>query len=239
MCWQQEDELYNDGQPFKIVCRDMRGVIVTVIADNYFGYSKKEIKSQISYSANLFGGCEEEHSGGALAFPCFNLGERYQHQGEAPVSDRNFATLCEQLAPWIAVQASGFFVPFMLIIMSAALLSNVVQVGFNLSGYPLLPRIEKLNPMAGFRRMFSARSLAELTKSIFKIVLVGAIAFVTVRGEFDRLVAGGHHLFAAGKAVGITRPEPAAPHAGIHGKAGVQMGVAEERPRGVLALGIR
>jgi len=108
MCWQQEDELYNDGQPFKIVCRDMRGVIVTVIADNYFGYSKKEIKSQISYSANLFGGCEEEHSGGALAFPRFNLGERYQHQGEAPVSDRNFTTLCEQLAPWIAVQASGY-----------------------------------------------------------------------------------------------------------------------------------
>jgi len=41
---------------FKIVCRDMRGVIVTLIADNYFGYSKKEIKSQISYAANLFGG---------------------------------------------------------------------------------------------------------------------------------------------------------------------------------------
>ena len=45
----------------------------------------------------------------------------------------------------ILVQASGFFVPFMLIIVSAALLSNVVQVGFNLSGYPLLPRIEKYN----------------------------------------------------------------------------------------------
>jgi hypothetical protein len=108
MCWQHADELYNEGQPFKIVCRDMRGVIVTVIADNYFGYSKKEIKSQISYSANLFGGCEEEHSGGALAFARFNLGERYQHQGEAAVSERNFTTLCEQLAPWIAVQASSY-----------------------------------------------------------------------------------------------------------------------------------
>ena len=108
MCWQQEDELYNDGEPFKIVCRDLRGVIVTVVADNYYGYSKKEIKSQISYSANLFGGCEEEHSGGALAFPRFNLGERYQHPGEAPANERDFATLCEQLAPWISVQASGY-----------------------------------------------------------------------------------------------------------------------------------
>lgn len=77
MCWQSEDERYNDGGAFKIVCRDMNGVIVTLIADNYFGYSKKEIKSQISYAANLFGGAEEEHSGGALAFPSFNLGDSY------------------------------------------------------------------------------------------------------------------------------------------------------------------
>ena len=77
MCWQNKDDLYNEGKPFKLVCRNMQGVIVTLIADNYFGYSKKEIKSQISYSANLFGGCEEEHSGGALAFPRAILGEIY------------------------------------------------------------------------------------------------------------------------------------------------------------------
>lgn len=69
MCWKNEDELYNDGGAFKITCRDDRGVVVTIIADNYYGYSKKEIKTQISYSANLFGLAEEEHSGGAIAYP--------------------------------------------------------------------------------------------------------------------------------------------------------------------------
>jgi len=69
MCWEDENELYNDGSPFKITCRDDRGVVVTLIADNYFGYSKKEIKTQISYSANLFGLLEEEHAGGAIAYP--------------------------------------------------------------------------------------------------------------------------------------------------------------------------
>jgi len=57
----REDEPYNGGKAFKIACRDMRGVMVTIIADNYFGYCKKEVKTQISYSANLFGLCEEEH----------------------------------------------------------------------------------------------------------------------------------------------------------------------------------
>ncbi len=75
MCWKDENELYNDGSAFKLTCRDERGVVVTLIADNYYGYSKKEIKTQISYSANLYGLVEEEHSGGAIAFPRGNMSD--------------------------------------------------------------------------------------------------------------------------------------------------------------------
>ncbi|MEJ7608616.1 MAG: hypothetical protein WKF37_20675 [Bryobacteraceae bacterium] len=77
MCWQEEDEIYNDGGAFKITCRDQKGIIVTIIADNYYGYCKKEIKTQISFAANLFGLCEEEHSGGAIAFPSYVLGQDF------------------------------------------------------------------------------------------------------------------------------------------------------------------
>lgn len=75
MCWENESELYNDGVSFKLTLRTEEGVIVTVIADNYFGYSKKEIKTFISYAANLLGNAEEEHAGGALIFPSYNQGE--------------------------------------------------------------------------------------------------------------------------------------------------------------------
>lgn len=78
MCWQSEQELYNGGQPFKLVCRDASGVIVTLISDNYFGYCKKEVKTQISFAANLSGNYEEEHAGGAIAFPSYNLGDEFQ-----------------------------------------------------------------------------------------------------------------------------------------------------------------
>jgi len=71
------DEKYNDGEAFKLTCRDSRGVIVTLIADNYYGYCKKEVKTQISYAANLFGLCEEEHAGGAIAFPAYILGQEF------------------------------------------------------------------------------------------------------------------------------------------------------------------
>ncbi len=77
MCWEHEDERYNGGSAFKACARDERGVIVTVIADNYFGYCKKEVKAQISYSANLLGLVEEEHAGGAITFPRYNLGQTF------------------------------------------------------------------------------------------------------------------------------------------------------------------
>ncbi len=68
-CWKDEDELYNGGHAFKCCARDERGVMVTVIADNYFGYCKKEVKTQLSYAANLLGCAEEEHAGGARVYP--------------------------------------------------------------------------------------------------------------------------------------------------------------------------
>ncbi|QIK71878.1 hypothetical protein G7070_05815 [Propioniciclava coleopterorum] len=76
-CWETEDERYNGGSAFKLCLRDARGVIATVIADNYFGYCKKEVKTQISYSANLYGNAEEEHAGGAVVFPAYNLGTEW------------------------------------------------------------------------------------------------------------------------------------------------------------------
>jgi phosphoenolpyruvate carboxykinase (diphosphate) len=77
MCWKNEEECYNNGTAFKVTARDQGGVIVTLIADNYYGYCKKEVKTQISYAANLFGLCEEEHAGGALVYASYDLGEEF------------------------------------------------------------------------------------------------------------------------------------------------------------------
>ncbi|MEI8294183.1 MAG: hypothetical protein WCG66_09370 [bacterium] len=77
MCWKDESELYNDGSAFKLTARNEAGVIVTLIADNYYGYCKKEVKTQISFATNLLGRAEEEHAGGALVFPAYDLGEEF------------------------------------------------------------------------------------------------------------------------------------------------------------------
>ena len=83
MCWEDEGEIYNAGSPFKLTCRTKDGVIVTLISDNYFGYCKKEVKTQLSFAANLLGNIEEEHAGGAIAFASYNHGEStYAHSSK-------------------------------------------------------------------------------------------------------------------------------------------------------------
>ena len=77
MCWREESEVYNEGSPFKLTCRTDKGVIVTLISDNYYGYCKKEVKTQLSYATNLLGNAEEEHAGGAIAFASYSLGSEF------------------------------------------------------------------------------------------------------------------------------------------------------------------
>jgi len=108
MCWENEDDLYNNGQPFKITARDKRGVIVTIVADNYFGYCKKEVKTQISYAANLFGLAEEEHSGGALAFPRHNHGEEFGKDTRTKNTDYQFSDVLEKYGDIMELQPEGY-----------------------------------------------------------------------------------------------------------------------------------
>ncbi len=106
MCWRDPGEKYNDGQAFKVTCRDASGVIVTLIADNYYGYCKKEVKTQISYAANLFGNVEEEHAGGALAFARYNLGTDFDARDHG-TGERTLADLARQDAETIDLQPEG------------------------------------------------------------------------------------------------------------------------------------
>lgn len=108
MCWRDSGEEYNDGGAFKLVCRDRRGVMVTIIADNYYGYCKKEVKTQISFAANLYGLCEEEHAGGAIAFPAYVLGQQFYAGRTVLTKQVKFAEAMHWLGDRVDVRPEGF-----------------------------------------------------------------------------------------------------------------------------------
>jgi phosphoenolpyruvate carboxykinase (diphosphate) len=110
MCWKKDDERYNNGSAFKVCARDAAGVVVTLIADNYYGYCKKEVKTQISYSANLFGLAEEEHAGGALVYPTYDLGEEFSGSVHVQQRGHSFAEVAEKYAALMDVKPEGYAV---------------------------------------------------------------------------------------------------------------------------------
>jgi flagellar biosynthesis protein FlhB len=81
--------------------------------------------------------------------------------------------------------------PVMSAVFVIAVLSNIVQVGFVLSWESLKPKMDKFNIVKGMGRLVSKQSLMELFKSTAKLVIVGGIAYWTVKGEYDALKALG------------------------------------------------
>ncbi|HTC35677.1 MAG TPA: hypothetical protein VK724_20045 [Bryobacteraceae bacterium] len=108
MCWEKEDEPYNGGSAFKITCRDQRGVMVTILADNYYGYCKKEVKTQISFAANLFGLCEEEHAGGAIAFATYVLGQEFYAGRTVSLKKAKYSDAIRLLGDLVEPRANGY-----------------------------------------------------------------------------------------------------------------------------------
>jgi flagellar biosynthetic protein FlhB len=71
--------------------------------------------------------------------------------------------------------------PIMATCFLAALLITYLQVGFIFSGEPLTPKLERLNPVQGFQRIFSKRALVELIKSLLKVGVTGWIVYSVIR----------------------------------------------------------
>ncbi|MGP4040283.1 flagellar biosynthesis protein FlhB [Gracilibacillus sp. D59] len=91
----------------------------------------------------------------------------------------------------ILSQISIAIAPIMLIAIVAGLASNFMQIGFMFTTEPLKMKLNKIDPIQGAKRIFSARALVELVKSLLKIVVVGVITFSIIwinRNEMMMLV---------------------------------------------------
>ena len=77
--------------------------------------------------------------------------------------------------------------PFFAAGVVLAVVINMLQFRFKIATKPLQPKFSKLNPISGFKRMFSADKLMELLKSIAKIFIIGIVVYTTVKDEWRYL----------------------------------------------------
>lgn len=78
--------------------------------------------------------------------------------------------------------------PIMIVLAVVSLIANIIQTGFVTSVEPLTPNLSKIDPIKGMGKIVSKRSLAELLKSIFKILIVGWAVYSTLKNDFPQLM---------------------------------------------------
>ena len=108
----------------------------------------------------------------------------FRQSGQLTVSVDSIQALLLDLA----LQTLLTLLPILLVAMLCGFLANFFQVGLIFSTEAIAPKLSKVSPLEGFKRLFSLQSFVELIKNIFKIAIVGAVAYLTVSGEAKAIV---------------------------------------------------
>lgn len=77
--------------------------------------------------------------------------------------------------------------PVFIVGIMGCILINIFQVGWKVTTKPMKPKASKINPLSGFKRIFSKDSLFELVKSIAKIAVITYVAYTSIKGHQNEL----------------------------------------------------
>lgn len=91
----------------------------------------------------------------------------------------------------ISESISAIFAPLMwifVIIMIAAFIGNTLLGGMSFSWEAMAPKLSKMSPLAGFKRMFGVQAYVELIKSILKFFVVTIVAYLLLDNLFDQIL---------------------------------------------------
>ncbi len=79
--------------------------------------------------------------------------------------------------------------PVMIIMFVVAAIAQVSQVGLMLSAKTIQPKLSKLNPLAGAKRLFSLKSAVKGGMDVLKLAALAAVTIIVIRARFEELVA--------------------------------------------------
>ncbi|MCS6954944.1 MAG: EscU/YscU/HrcU family type III secretion system export apparatus switch protein, partial [Candidatus Calescibacterium sp.] len=68
--------------------------------------------------------------------------------------------------------------PLAIVAFIAGLIGNLAQIGFLFTFEPLSPKFSKINPVEGFKRIFSKKSVVELLKNVLKIGIISYLVYL-------------------------------------------------------------
>jgi flagellar biosynthetic protein FlhB len=101
----------------------------------------------------------------------------------APITTANLSDLFIDIG-WLVLLPAG---PFLALIFVTSVGSLVAQGGFVLTGEPLKPNPDKLNPAKNVQKIFSKNGLVQLAKSLAMVAIVVYLAATAIRDNFEQI----------------------------------------------------
>lgn len=92
------------------------------------------------------------------------------------------------LAILTVLRVGKIVLPVALPIMCFGIAANYLQTGFLFTKEPLKPDFKKLNPINGFKRMFSLRTVMELLKDLTIITVVGIVGYKFLKDNYLKIL---------------------------------------------------
>ncbi len=87
-------------------------------------------------------------------------------------------------------------IPLMIILTIVSFAGPISMGGWTFSAESLQPKLDKLDPIKGLKRMFGLQSLVELLKAVLKFLLVGVAAVIILFYQADTLTHLGAMTYA-------------------------------------------
>lgn len=79
--------------------------------------------------------------------------------------------------------------PFFVVVVVIAILSSIALGGMAFSGEAMTPKLSKMNPLKGMKRLFSLKGLVELAKAMAKFFLVGGATALVIWLSLDSFIS--------------------------------------------------
>lgn len=95
-------------------------------------------------------------------------------------------------------------IPFFVAVVIAAILGPIALGGWMFSAKSIAPKLNRIDPLAGLKRMFSIKSLVELAKAIGKVLVVIIVAFILLSNMKTELMGLSKQSLATGMADSLT-----------------------------------
>ncbi len=87
-----------------------------------------------------------------------------------------------------SLKLAAMLAPLLLAILAVGIIVNIVQTGFLFTLKPLMPKLNRINPIGGLKKFISIKGFVELLKNIIKVSFVGLIAYWTIKADFAEFV---------------------------------------------------